>query len=52
MPLITGVTQGSVLGHCLFSEKTLMKNVNMCYIGVTDGKIENLKKEGKMSINI
>ena len=25
-----------------------MKNVPMCYIGVTEGKIENLKKEGKM----
>ena len=26
------------------SEKTLMKNVHMCYIRVSDGKIENLKK--------
>ena len=34
------------------SEKTLMKNVHMCYIGVTEGKIENLKKDGKMSISI
>ena len=34
------------------SEKTLMKNVPMCYIGVTEGKIENLKKEGKMRISI
>ena len=24
----------------------------MCYIGVTEGKIENLKKEGKMRISI
>ena len=24
----------------------------MCYIGVTEGKIENLKKEGKMRIII
>ena len=24
----------------------------MCYIGVTDGKNENLKEEGKMRINI
>ena len=24
----------------------------MCYIGVTEGKIENLKKEGKMRITI
>ena len=28
-----------------------MKNVHMCYIGVTEGKIENLKKEGKMRIS-
>ena len=34
------------------SEKTLMKNVYMCYIGVTEGKTENLKKEGKMRIII
>ena len=29
-----------------------MKNVPMCYTGVTEGKIENLKKEGKMRIII
>ena len=29
-----------------------MKNVHMCYIGVTEGKIENLKKECKMRISI
>ena len=29
-----------------------MKNVHMCYIGVTEGKIENLKKEGKIRISI
>ena len=29
-----------------------MKNVHMCYIGVTEGKIENLNKEGKMRNNI
>ena len=33
------------------SEKTLMKNVHMCYVRVTEGKIENLKKEGKMRIS-
>ena len=32
------------------SEKTLMKNVHMCYIRVTDGIIENLKK-GKIRIS-
>ena len=29
-----------------------MKNVHMCYIRVTEGKIENLKKGGKMRISI
>ena len=29
-----------------------MKNVHMCCIGVTEGKIENEKKEGKMRICI
>ena len=29
-----------------------MKNVFMYYLGVTEGKIENLKKEGKMRISI
>ena len=28
-----------------------MKNVHMCYMRVTDGKIQNLKKEGKMRIS-
>ena len=28
-----------------------MKNVHMCYIRVTEEKIENLKKEGKMRIS-
>ena len=29
-----------------------MKNVHMCYIRVTEGKIENLKKEVKMRVSI
>ena len=33
------------------SEKTLMKSVHMCYIRVTEGTIENLKKEGKVRIS-
>ena len=28
-----------------FSEKTLMKNIPMCYIGVTEGKIEKFEKK-------
>ena len=34
------------------TEKTLAKTVHMCYIGVTEGKIENLNKEGQMRISI
>ena len=33
------------------SEKTLVKNVHMCYIRVTEGKIENLIKEVKMRVS-
>ena len=33
------------------SEITLMKNVHMCCIRVIEGKIKNLKKEGKMSFS-
>ena len=39
------------LSQIVVSEKTLMKNIHMCYIRVTEGKIENLKKEGKMRIS-
>ena len=28
-----------------------MKNVHMCYIRVTEGKIESLKKEGKIRVS-
>ena len=28
-----------------------MKSVHMCYIRVTEGTIENLKKEGKITIS-
>ena len=40
------------LRHQVVSEKSLMKNVHMCYIGVTEEKIENFKKEGKMRTSI
>ena len=33
----------------LVAEKILTKNVHMCYIGVTEGKIEN---KGKISFSI
>ena len=29
-----------------------MKNVHVRYMGVTEGKMENLKKDGKMRISI
>ena len=35
----------ALLTPLTISEKTLMKNVPMCNIGVTEGKIENLKKK-------
>ena len=33
----------------MIAEKILTKNIHMCYIGVTERKIE---KEGKMSLSI
>ena len=36
-----------VILNQVVSEKTLIKNVHMCYIRVTEGKIENLKKRAK-----
>ena len=44
-------TKDFIILNQAVSEKTLMKNVHTCYIGVTEGKIENLKKEGKMRIS-
>ena len=38
-----------ILNQVVF-EKTLMKNVHMCHIRMTEGKIEKLKREGKMRI--
>ena len=35
----------------ILTEKTLMKNVHMCYIRVIEGKIENLKIEGKTRVS-
>ena len=34
------------------AEKKLMKNVYICYIGVTEGKLKKLKKEDKKRISI
>ena len=35
----------------ILTEKTLMKNVHMCYIRVIEGKIKNLKIEGKTRVS-
>ena len=45
------IVKDFIILNQVVSEKTLMKNVHMCYIRVTEGKIENLKKEGKMRIS-
>ena len=41
------IVKDFIILNQVVSEKTLMKHVYMCYIRVTEGKIENLKKEGK-----
>ena len=45
------IVKDFIILNQVVSEKTWMKNVHMCYIRVTEGKIENLKKEGKMRIS-
>ena len=45
------IVKDFIILNQVVSEKTLMKNVHMCYIRVREGKIENLKKEGKMRIS-
>ena len=40
------IVKDFIILNQVVSEKTLMKHVHMCYIRVTEGKIENLKKEG------
>ena len=45
-------TQNFIILNQVVAEKTLTKNVHMCYIGVTEGKIEIMKKESKMSFSI
>ena len=55
--LLEGSSSTNMNGFCVtsldqvVSEKTLMKNVHMCCIRVIEGKIKNLKKEGKMRIS-
>ena len=46
------IVKDFIILNQVVSEKTLMKNDHMCYIGVTEGTIENLIKEGKMRISI
>ena len=44
------IVKGFIILNQVVSEKTLMKNVHMCYIRVTEGKIENLKKKAKWGL--
>ena len=41
------IVKDFIILNQVVSEKTLMKNVHMCYIRVTEGKIENLKKRSQ-----
>ena len=41
------IVKDFIILNQVVSEKTLMKNVHMCYIRLTEGKIENLKKKAK-----
>ena len=45
------IVKDFIILNQVVSEKTLMKNVHMCHIRMTEGKIENLNKEGKMRIS-
>ena len=51
-PPQTKFAGGIIIVNQVVAEKTLMKNVHMCYVGLTEGKIVILKKEGKMRISI
>ena len=42
----------SILSQIVAEKSLTEKNVHMYFIGVTEGNIENLKKEGKMRISI
>ena len=42
---IDKIVKDFIILNKVVSEEKLMKNVHMCYIRVTEGKIENLKKE-------
>ena len=43
-------TQNFIILNQVVAEKTLMKNVPMCYIGVTEGKNEHWKKKAKWGL--
>ena len=44
--------KNSIILKQVVAEKTLTKNVHICYIRVREGKIEKMNKEGKMSFSI
>ena len=41
----TKMVKDFIILNQVVSEKTLMKNVHMCYIRATEGKIEKMKKK-------
>ena len=46
------IVKDFIILNQVIAEKTLMINVHMFYIGVTEGKMENLKKECKRGLAI
>ena len=44
-------TQNFIILKQLVAEKTLTKNVNMCYIGVTKGKVEKRRQNEDQHLN-
>ena len=41
------IVKDFIILNKVVAEKTLIKNVYVCYTGVTEGTIENLKKKEK-----
>ena len=45
------IVKDFIILNQVVSEKTLMKNVHMCYIGVTEGKIEKRMQNEDLHLN-
>ena len=50
LSLSNTVPKFRILTQVVVKKSLTEKNVHMCFIRVTEGKIEDLKKEGKMRI--